>query len=183
MKKQAGTATATAAAPAVQIPNFIKEGQFRRPAAAPDPSVEVRSPEPEAMRPWDVTGGSVVVYSPSLAHAGHQAVDIGAAVLEQDFEAPVGAKVEITWMHSRNTDASCPAMNQAYGAAVWLGDTQVVAHSYEPDGVGFVAIPSKLTLKFTVNSAAPYTLKFTGRTPDSCGALIYNVVGQGVGRS
>ncbi|KJS61901.1 hypothetical protein [Streptomyces rubellomurinus] len=182
MRKQ--TATATPTASAAPIPNFIKDGTFRKPAAAPDPSVEVKAPEPDAMGAWDVTSGSVVIYSPGLAQAGHQAADIGAAVLEQDFEAPVGAKVEITWTHSRNSDASCPQTNQAYGAQVLDPNGQtVVSHSYEPDGVGFSPIPSDKTLKFTVNSGSPYTLRFTGRTPDSCGALIYNVVGQGTGRS
>ncbi|MFJ9696338.1 hypothetical protein [Kitasatospora sp. NPDC101183] len=185
MRKQTAPAPpyGTSGSSSAPIPNFIKDGTFRKPQATANGYLAIGGPDTDLMGAWEVKAGKlVVVYSPGYTQTSHQAVDIGGAGLEQAFEVPVDANVEITWMHSRNTDPTCPGeTNQAYGADVRdAADNRVLAsHHYEPDGADFVQISPELTLKFTANRSSSYILTFTGRAPKACGALIYNVVGRG----
>ncbi|MFD7134493.1 hypothetical protein [Streptomyces sp. NPDC059894] len=180
MKKQAPAATTALSEP---IENFIKDGTFRHPAASNKPGDEpyLEIYGPEELGAWQVEdGGLALICSASMTRSNHQAIDIGGAVLTQDFDPPNGRKVEITWMHSKNTDPSCHGTLQSYGAYVLdTSNDEVVAEKHlQPISTVFTHIPAEQKLTFTVNSGASYALRFEGETGTTGGAMIYQVVGQ-----
>ncbi|MFD8695480.1 hypothetical protein [Kitasatospora purpeofusca] len=186
MAKRPATTTATAPA-TTPIPNFIRGGDFSDPPASNKDGekhyMQIDAPEP--LGPWRLTDGIALVCSGAMTRSSHQAIDIGGAVLEQEFDtAPVGRTVEITWMHCKNTDRTCSGTtSQSYAASVLDPNGIVVAEGRYVPGINFSPIPATQTLKFPVNSSAPYTLKFEGEAGTSCGAMIYRVVGQAASTS
>ncbi|KUF20093.1 MULTISPECIES: hypothetical protein [Streptomyces] len=179
MKEQAPTAADTAFEP---IENFIKDSDFRQPAASnkngDQPYLEVVAPE--YLGAWQVEDGEALICSATMTRSNHQAIDIGCAVLTQDFDPPNGRAVEITWMHSKNTDPSVQGKApQSYGATVLDPSGQVVAEgTYQPSSSTFNHIPAAQALRFTVTSGASYVLRFEGNSSTTGGAMIYQVLGQ-----
>ncbi|RJO70714.1 DUF642 domain-containing protein [Nocardia panacis] len=177
MTKQSG-GTATQARKQEFIANFIQDGEFNNPAIGDSEAKPYRVIKgPENLGQWQVEG-TAVLYGRKLTEEKHQALDIGSATLTQEFSAPQGRKVEITWKHSINTDPECQGQgSQEYDVVVLDSDQkEIISRSYQPHSKSFATAPNPLW--FEVRDAGSYTIQFQGRTSKACGPLIYQVVGK-----